>query len=158
MLSACDTVAIIVVRDMSRARSFYEGQLGLRYVGDVAGGAALVLQANAHLLWLSIEPDSTPNPDVIAMSWRVENIVETINALATRGIEFDDLAGELRRRFETNDTSAIPDADGLLDELLADFDDGDPRIWQLPESSVKMAWFKDPDGNRLSLVEWAAPL
>ena len=60
------------------------------------------------------------------LGWRVANIREAVAALARKGIVFELYAGMLQ--------------DGL-------------SIWSSP-SGVLVAWFKDPDGNVLSLTEF----
>ncbi|MEO0641804.1 MAG: VOC family protein [Pseudomonadota bacterium] len=66
-----------------------------------------------------------PHP-FTALGWRVENIVEQRNTLAQRGAQFE--------RFEF---------------LQQDEHD----IWTAPDGA-KVCWFKDPDGNTLSLTQF----
>src|SRR5262245_40119671 len=59
------------------------------------------------------------------LGWTVTNIVEVVRGLAARGVSME--------RFEP----MAQDSDG---------------IWTSP-AGAKVAWFKDPDGNTLSLTE-----
>ncbi|MFV2056918.1 MAG: VOC family protein [Thiohalomonadales bacterium] len=60
------------------------------------------------------------------LGWSVDNIEDCVAALCTKGVEFDHY-------------------EALAQDELA--------IWQSP-SGAKIAWFKDPDGNTLSLTEF----
>lgn len=64
-----------------------------------------------------------------AMGWAVPSIRKSVAALSKRGIVFE--------RY------------GFLEQ-------DDQGVWQAP-SWAKVAWFKDPDGNLLSLTEAAPP-
>jgi len=67
------------------------------------------------------------------LGWKVGNIAEEVEALGKRGISFE--------RYE-----------GMAQDELG--------IWQSP-SGARVAWFRDPDGNILSLTQLApltAPL
>ena len=67
----------------------------------------------------------TPHP-FIAIGWRVDDITAERDRLAARGANFE--------RFE--------------------FMQQDERdIWTAPDGA-RVCWFKDPDGNTLSLTEW----
>ena len=64
-----------------------------------------------------------------ALGWRVANIRRAVAKLARAGVSFE------RYSFMKQD---------------------DVGVWQAP-SGAKVAWFKDPDGNLLSLTEAGAP-
>ncbi|MBO6717039.1 MAG: VOC family protein [Rhizobiaceae bacterium] len=85
---------------------------------------ALVLDANGVELRLQKVEAVTPQPWT-QLGWAVASIAETIDALAAKGVETE--------RF-----SFLP-----LDER---------GIWTTPDGA-RIAWFKDPDGNLLSLAE-----
>jgi hypothetical protein len=74
----------------------------------------------------------TPVPDLAVQSftiagWRVDDMAATVRALEAKGVRFT--------RYDGMDQ----------DEL---------GIWTAP-SGDKVAWFTDPDGNTLSLTEFA---
>jgi catechol 2,3-dioxygenase-like lactoylglutathione lyase family enzyme len=69
----------------------------------------------------------TPVPWTV-LGWRVDAISPTVAALAARGVACERFAGMEQ------------DAGG---------------IWTSP-SGARVAWFRDPDGNLLSLTEWPA--
>ena len=60
-----------------------------------------------------------------ALGWEVEDIAAAVQALASRGVKFE------RFRGLTQDEAGV---------------------WRTPEGSC-VAWFRDPDGNTLSLTE-----
>jgi catechol 2,3-dioxygenase-like lactoylglutathione lyase family enzyme len=122
MLGAINIVAFVPTRDSGKARSFYEGVLGLRFVQD--DGFALVLDANGIMVRVAKAPEFKPAPFTI-LGWQVSGIEKVVAALHGRGVHFE--------RF------------GFLEQDKV-------GIWTAP-SGDKVAWFKDPDGNVLSVSE-----
>ena len=88
------------------------------------GPFALVFDANGTTLRVQIVRSVSPAP-YTALGWQVEDIRTTIRALAARGVIFERYDG------------LVQDGQG---------------IWTSPDGS-RVAWFKDPDGNTLSLTE-----
>jgi catechol 2,3-dioxygenase-like lactoylglutathione lyase family enzyme len=117
-------MAFIPVRDLSAAQPFYSNALGLRIAEE--SPYAMVLDAGGTMLRLTQVDDFQPQPFTIA-GWRVLDMGESIDTLASRGVAFI--------RYEGMDQ----DARG---------------IWSTP-SGDQVAWFKDPDGNTLSLTCFA---
>jgi catechol 2,3-dioxygenase-like lactoylglutathione lyase family enzyme len=58
MLGAINIVAFVPTKDSAKARSFYEGVLGLRFVKD--DGFALVLDANGIMVRVAKAPEFKP--------------------------------------------------------------------------------------------------
>jgi len=85
---------------------------------------ALEFDANGTLLRVTIVPELTPHPFTV-LGWNIEDIASTIKALNKKGV-FCEKYGFLEQ-----------------DKL---------GVWTAPGGS-KVAWFKDPDGNLLSLTE-----
>jgi catechol 2,3-dioxygenase-like lactoylglutathione lyase family enzyme len=86
---------------------------------------AVVFDANGVMLRVQKVHDLTPAKHT-ALGWEVPNIAEKIKELMGKGIHFERFPG-------------VPH-----DEL---------GIWTSP-SRAKIAWFKDPDGNILSLTQF----
>jgi catechol 2,3-dioxygenase-like lactoylglutathione lyase family enzyme len=122
MLGAINIVAFVPTRDSGKARSFYEGVLGLRFVKD--DGFALVLDANGITVRVAKAPEFKPAPFTI-LGWQVTDIEKVVTALQEKGVHFE-IFGFLEQ-----------------DKL---------GIWTAP-SGDKVAWFKDPDGNVLSVSQ-----
>jgi predicted enzyme related to lactoylglutathione lyase len=85
---------------------------------------ALEFDANGILLRVSIVPELKPHPFTI-LGWNVADIAATIQSLNKKGIAFE------KYPFLEQDKTGV---------------------WTSPNGS-KVAWFKDPDGNILSLTE-----
>ncbi len=66
MLGSYDIAAFVPTKDSQKARSFYEGVLGLRFIKD--DGFALVLDANGIMLRVSKAPEFKPAPFTI-LGW-----------------------------------------------------------------------------------------
>ncbi len=113
-------VAFVATADGDRARRFYSDVLGLPVVSD--DSFALVCRARGVTLRVQKVPSFRPQP-FTALGWEVDDIADTVDALAKRGVAFE--------RYEGMDQ----DARG---------------IWTAP-SGTRIAWFKDPDGNTLSI-------
>ncbi|MGA7220610.1 MAG: VOC family protein [Candidatus Sulfotelmatobacter sp.] len=121
MLGSIDIVAFIPTTDPEKARAFYEGVLGLRFVKD--DGFALVLDANGIMVRVA-KAQFTPAPFTI-LGWQVTDIENVAAALQQKGVQFE--------RF------------GFFEQ--------DPLgIWTAPTGD-KVAWFKDPDENILSISQ-----
>lgn len=123
MLAPHDVISLIPIRDGEAARAFYEGVLGLRFVVD--DGFAVVFEVNGRYLRLTRVPELNPQPFSI-IGWQVADIAAIVDGLAERGVVFE--------RYPQLEQ----DARG---------------VWQVPDGSAKVAWFKDPEGNLLSVVE-----
>jgi catechol 2,3-dioxygenase-like lactoylglutathione lyase family enzyme len=90
-------------------------------------GFALVFSANAIMLRIIRAQQFTPVQYTI-LGWQVKQIAEVVAQLQKKGVHFE--------RF------------GL-------FEQDDLGIWTAPNGD-KVAWFKDPDGNVLSVSEHVA--
>ena len=118
-------VAFVATTDSIRARAFYEGLLGLRLVEDEQP-FALVLDANGVMLRVTAVHEHNPAPFTV-LGWSVASIENTVEQLTSAGVEFQRYPG---------------------------INDGDPKgIWNAP-SGARVAWFKDPDGNVLSVTQF----
>lgn len=114
---------MIHICEAERARAFYEDTLGLRFIAD--DGFALVFEVNGRFLRLARVQDLRPQPFAV-IAWQVPDIAGTVRGLRERGVAF---------------------------ERYPHFEQDELGIWTAPDRSAKVAWFKDPDGNVLSVVE-----
>ena len=123
MLGSTKIVAFVPTRDAGKARTFYEGVLGLRFVSD--DGFALVFDANGIMMRVAkVPPPFTPAPFTI-LGWQVTEIEKVAAGLQGKGVQFE--------RY------------GFLEQDKL-------GIWTTP-TGEKVAWFKDPDGNVLSVSQ-----
>jgi catechol 2,3-dioxygenase-like lactoylglutathione lyase family enzyme len=87
-------------------------------------GFALVLDANGIMVRVAKAPDFKPAQFTI-LGWKVTGIEKIVEALTGRGVVF---------------------------ERFGFFEQDKLGVWTAP-SGDKVAWFKDPDGNVLSVSE-----
>jgi catechol 2,3-dioxygenase-like lactoylglutathione lyase family enzyme len=126
MLGSAKVVAFVPTRDAARAKDFYERVLGLRLVGEDA--FALVFDCAGTMLRVANVggvPGFAPQPFTV-LGWDVPDAAAAARELSSRGVELT--------RFDGMDQ----------DEL---------GIWTSP-AGAKIAWFRDPDGNVLSITEF----
>lgn len=125
MLGSADLIAFVPTRDPAKAREFYEKTLGLEFISE--DPFALVFNARGTTLRIanvSQVKDFRPASFTV-VGWNVTNASDTVGDLVKKGVRF--------QRFPGMDQ----DADG---------------IWKSP-SGARVAWFKDPDGNILSITQ-----
>jgi len=121
MLGHSPITTMLPVVDLDRARSFYEGSLGLHPLGSSADGKYLYSCGGATLA-LFPKPEGT-RAEHTAVSFRVEDIAAEVAELESRGVVFEDY-----------------DLPGLRTEQ---------HVCVL--GSEKAAWFKDTEGNYLCI-------
>jgi catechol 2,3-dioxygenase-like lactoylglutathione lyase family enzyme len=123
MLADKDAIAMIAVKDLAAAERFYEGVLGLEKL-ESPEQEVLVFRSGAATLNVYRSEFAGTNK-ATCVTWNVGNELEAIAALLkAKDVRFEhyDMPG-LRR-------------------------DGDIHVG----AGMKVAWFKDVDGNILSLV------
>ncbi len=123
MLGQKNAFATIAVKELSVARKFYEGTLGLE-VTEEAGTQAITFNSGGSSLILYRSQYAGTN-QATAVTWKVgEDLEAIVRGLKERGVVFEryDLPGLT----EKGDIHAFGDR--------------------------KTAWFKDPDGNIISLL------
>jgi catechol 2,3-dioxygenase-like lactoylglutathione lyase family enzyme len=123
MLGSINIVAFVPTKDQERARAFYEGVLGLRFIKD--DGFALVLDAHGIMLRVAKVPADSKPAQFAILGWEVPNIEDMVRGLGGKGVHF---------------------------EIFGFFKQDELGIWTAP-SGDKVAWFKDPDGNILSVSQ-----
>jgi len=122
-LSNADAAVNIAVRDIARASDFYGGLLGLTETGRQ--GEELVSYRSGSSLLFVYKSEYAGTNKATAMSWLVGGDVDAItHALKAKGVGFEHY-----------------DMPGTQLE-------GDVHVGH----GMRVAWFKDPDGNILSLV------
>jgi catechol 2,3-dioxygenase-like lactoylglutathione lyase family enzyme len=128
MLGDKDAIATLGVKNLEAARDFYEGKLGLKPAGpDEPGTLSYKSGSSAILVY---ESQFAGTNQATAVTWIVgEDVQGMVQALKTRGITFE--------HYDLPDTTR----------------EGDVHL----AGHVKVAWFKDPDGNIHSLVNGQTP-
>jgi catechol 2,3-dioxygenase-like lactoylglutathione lyase family enzyme len=125
MLANTEVMATVAVRDIAAARAFYGDTLGLQESsGGAAQGEVLSYLSGSSLLMVYRSEYAGTNAATSA-TWAVgDEIEEIVAALKGKGVAFEHY-----------------DMPGL--HLAGDIHVGE---------AMKVAWFKDPDGNILSIV------
>jgi catechol 2,3-dioxygenase-like lactoylglutathione lyase family enzyme len=123
MLGDHDALATIAVRNLQAARKFYEGKLGFKVVHN-EGDQALTFQSGKSQL-LVYQSQFAGSNKATAVTWMVKGVEGLVKDLKAKGIAFEhyDMPGVTLK--------------------------GDVHL----AGKLKNAWFKDPDGNVLALVE-----
>jgi catechol 2,3-dioxygenase-like lactoylglutathione lyase family enzyme len=123
MLGDKDAAANIAVRDLETAKRFYQNTLGLAQV-SVEGQEAIVFKSGNSTVIVYRSQYAGTN-QATAMTWVVgEDIEEVVQQLKAKGITFEHY-----------------DMPGVTKE-------GDIHV----AGDMKVAWFKDPDGNILNIA------
>ena len=122
-LSKYKIIGFVTIVDVARAKEFYRDMLGLRLVSEEPP-YALVFDANGIMVRLGMGRERSPSPGTV-LGWQVPDASAAVRDLEQSGIRFE--------RYE----QLKQDAQG---------------IWTAP-TGTKVAWFKDPDGNILSISE-----
>jgi catechol 2,3-dioxygenase-like lactoylglutathione lyase family enzyme len=86
MLGTTDIVAFVPTTDFAKARAFYEGVLGLRFVKE--DGFALVLDANGIHVRVVKMKEFAPAQYTI-LGWQVQEIEKMVQALREKGVHFE---------------------------------------------------------------------
>jgi catechol 2,3-dioxygenase-like lactoylglutathione lyase family enzyme len=122
ILEAAEPVVIICTRDRARATMFYCETLGLKLAHE--DNLAAVFNSGGITLRLSTVVDFVPHEHTI-VGFRVSDVGATVSALREKGVTFNTYEGFSQDEF------------GIL---------------TLPGGAIRVAWFKDPDGNVLSVT------
>lgn len=117
-------MAFVATNDGERAKLFYRDVLGLPLLED--SPFALVFDAYGITLRVQKTQRHQPAPHT-ALGFEVRSIDEELRTLASRGVKFERFPG---------------------------MQQDERGVWTPPDAKgTKIAWFKDPDGNVLSLTE-----
>ena len=125
-LSAMSPVAFVPTTNPQTARTFYEGTLGLQC--ESADAFALVFDLHGvplRVVNVASVTGFTPAPFTI-LGWDVPNIQAAVKDLGSRGVVFERYPG-------------------MEQDALG--------IWTSP-SRARVAWFRDPEGNTLSVTQY----
>jgi predicted enzyme related to lactoylglutathione lyase len=124
MLNKSKAFSGFSVNDLGAAKEFYGKTLGLKVSEEEEGMLSLHLAGGAAVL-VYPKPNHAPASFTI-LNFPVDDVEQTVDKLQKRGVRFEHY----------NDPAIKTDAKGI-------HRDGGPTI----------AWFKDPAGNILSVLE-----
>ncbi len=123
MLADSKALATLPAKDMDRARAFYEDTLGLKRMGEQAGGTAFECADGTGVLVFPSSGQASGNHTQLA--FMCEDVMTEIDTLRSRGVTFEEFD--------------MPDVE--WDNGVATMD------------GFRGAWFRDPEGNLLSVGE-----
>jgi catechol 2,3-dioxygenase-like lactoylglutathione lyase family enzyme len=122
LLRDTDAVATLAVKDLGVAARFYEGTLGLSRLAADDNEAILFESGDTTI---SVYRSSFAGTNkATALTWTVDDVEDVVRALKGRGVTFE--------HYDLPDTMR----------------EGDVHV----SGDIKVAWFKDPDGNILSVA------
>ena len=122
VLETARPIIVVCTRDRARATAFYRDTIGLTLTSE--NRFAAVFDVGGTALHISAVADFTPHEHTI-LGFNVQDVTTTVRALREQGVTFNIYPG---------------------------FDQVELGILTLPASTVRVAWFKDPDGNVLSVT------
>ena len=125
-LSKYKVGAGLAVSDMDRAREFYEGKLGLS-VGIDSGDNVQYSCGEGSVMHIYLSTEHAGKSTATLAGWGVDDVEEVVDELTSKGVAFE--------RYD----------EGLIitnEKGIAAFEGG-----------AKVAYFKDPDGNTLSIAQ-----
>ena len=112
------------VNDISKAKAFYENILGLETKDNPMGVLELVIPGSNSIM-LYPKPNHEPATFTV-LNFPVEDIEKAVDELTAKGVVFEQYTGQI-----------------ATDKKGISRDSGGPQI----------AWFKDPAGNILSVLQ-----
>ena len=123
LLAKKDAIATVAVTDLAKAKAFYENTLGLEPVEGDEGSVQSYRAGSSNLL--VYESSYAGTNKATAVTWPVgDDLDAVIRDLKAKGVTFEHYEWPGMRR------------------------EGDVHI----AGDMKVAWFKDPDGNILNIV------
>jgi catechol 2,3-dioxygenase-like lactoylglutathione lyase family enzyme len=124
MLKDSEAVATIGVKKIDNARKFYEGVLGLKLMpGGNEHEEVAAYDSGGSKLFV-YQSDYAGTNKATAATWVVDDVDDTVKTLKGRGVNFE--------HYDFPDTKL----------------EGDVHV----SGKMRAAWFKDPDGNILAIV------
>jgi catechol 2,3-dioxygenase-like lactoylglutathione lyase family enzyme len=123
MLGERDAIATLAVKNIEAARKFYESALGLQRTGDSEPGTASYRAGTTTMLVYESQYAGTNK--ATAVTWMLgDGIDDTVQALKAKGVAFE--------QYDFPNTTR----------------EGDVHVM----GTLRLAWFKDPDGNTHALI------
>jgi len=126
MFASCEVSVFLATTKPDKCLEFYTKTMGLKLTED--GEFALVFELKGAELRISKVTDFTPHPFTV-LDWQVKDLDAAMTLLSGRGAKF---------------------------EIFKGIGQDERGIWQVPGGDTKIVWFKDPDGNLLSVSQRAA--
>ena len=123
MLTKAPIVPYIPATDVSRARRFYEEQVGLVARGEIAGGVVYECAGGSWIFLYQSEGAGTSRAS--QAFWQVQDVEAEVRELQSRGVTFEEY-----------DSPGMKTVNGIA-----------------TMGNTKGAWFKDTEGNIMALIQ-----
>jgi catechol 2,3-dioxygenase-like lactoylglutathione lyase family enzyme len=124
MLGDSKATSGFAVNDLRQAQEFYEGTLGLEIeVLDQQHGVTRLKLADGHAMLMYLSADMAP-ASYTMLNFEVDDIDAAVDELSERGVVFERYEG-----FQHDEKGIVR------------------------EPGPQIAWFKDPSGNVLSVLQ-----
>ena len=123
MLQNSPMYAYIPVKDVSRARKFYEDKIGFKPSEEIEGG--VVYKFADHTAAFLYPTKNAGTSKASQAFWQVKDIEREIAELEKRGVKFED--------YDEPDLKTVNHI--------------------LTAGGAKAAWFKDSEGNILAIIQ-----
>jgi catechol 2,3-dioxygenase-like lactoylglutathione lyase family enzyme len=122
MLGEKDAIATIAVKDTRAAKQFYEGKLGLK--PEPSEDPTVLTYKSGDSTLFVYQSQFAGTNKATAATWVVADVDDTVRDLKSKGVSFEHYDMPQMKR------------------------QGDVHV----SGKMRAAWFKDPDGNILSVV------
>ena len=123
MLQKSPMYAYIPVKDMARARQFYEETVGFNPGEERAGG--LLYEFGGHTVCFMYPTPNAGTSKASQAFWQVDDVEREVAELKRRGVKFEEY-----------DMPGMKTENGIA-----------------VAGDAKAAWFKDSEGNTMALIE-----
>lgn len=117
----------VVTTDLERAKDFYENKLGLKPDPSMSDENGVLYQAGKGTNFYVYKKTNPPVADHTLASFRVDDIEKEVTELSQKGVVFEHY--DMPNGIKTNEKGIAT------------------------MGTSKSAWFKDPDGNILALLQ-----
>jgi catechol 2,3-dioxygenase-like lactoylglutathione lyase family enzyme len=124
-LSDSRVEAVVAVSDMTKAKEFYEGTLGLSGGQEEDDGGITYAVGGGTSIHVYPSPDNAGQSGATQAAWVVDDVESTVDELSGKGLTFERYGDPIN----TNEKGIAK----LGDETAA--------------------WFKDPDGNIMAIAD-----
>jgi catechol 2,3-dioxygenase-like lactoylglutathione lyase family enzyme len=125
MLGDQELIAFVATMQPEKALIFYRDVLDLELLEDA--WFSIIFRAGKTRLHIQKVKEFKPHP-FTAIGWGVGDIKSKVANLAAKGIKCERFPG---------------------------MEQDEAGIWTTPDGAGKVCWFKDPDGNVLSLTQFS---
>ncbi|OGH10686.1 MAG: hypothetical protein A3B38_04360 [Candidatus Levybacteria bacterium RIFCSPLOWO2_01_FULL_36_13] len=128
MLNNSPVNPTIAVTDLKRAKDFYGGKLGLTEDSSMTDDNGALYNAGQGTKLYIYSRSNPPTADHTQVSFKVDDIQASIDELSSKGVTFE--------HYDMPEMGLKTDEKGIA-----------------TMGKLKSAWFKDPDGNILSIMQ-----